>query len=304
MILLILPTQLFSKQLLRKELKKNVVSKVIIWEHPQYFSKYKYNKKKLLLHRASMKYYCDYLQKGGKYTVEYLEHGSSVVKIPKSYLVFDPVDKIKLPGAPTYLENPNFLLTKEDYAVYREKSKAFRFHNFFAFGKKVLGKLEKVGSTDKDNRKRMPKNVEIPKVPTNKNDAKWIKEAGDYVDRCFPKNYGNVDDFMYPVTHTTAKKWLKAFIQDRFGNFGNYQDFIRKDDGFLFHSFLSSSLNIGLLTVGEVVAAIFKAKVAINNLEGFYRQLFWREYQRYLHLFQGRWTKLLWEQEAVVKGLV
>ena len=52
---IVLPHQLFEK----KYLPKNI-SKVYLWEHKQYFTKYKYNKKKLILHRASMKLYNDY----------------------------------------------------------------------------------------------------------------------------------------------------------------------------------------------------------------------------------------------------
>ena len=51
-MLLILPNQLFDIKYLKKYKKESI----ILYEHPQYF-----NKKKLVLHRASMKYYFDYL---------------------------------------------------------------------------------------------------------------------------------------------------------------------------------------------------------------------------------------------------
>ena len=57
MSFLILPNQLFEVKHLDKSLEH------IIYEHPHYFKSYKYNKKKLILHRASMKYYHDYLKK-------------------------------------------------------------------------------------------------------------------------------------------------------------------------------------------------------------------------------------------------
>ena len=63
---LILPNQLFEKKFLNKN------NNFVIWEHPHYFKSYKYNKKKLLLHRASMKYYYDYL-KESNYKVKYIE---------------------------------------------------------------------------------------------------------------------------------------------------------------------------------------------------------------------------------------
>ena len=54
---IILPNQLFEKKFLDKK------NKYILYEHPHYFKKYNYNKKKLILHRASMKYYYEYLKK-------------------------------------------------------------------------------------------------------------------------------------------------------------------------------------------------------------------------------------------------
>ena len=41
----------------------------------------------------------------------------------KEYLVFDPIDKITLPGKPIIMESPNFLLTKDDYLEYRKKDR-------------------------------------------------------------------------------------------------------------------------------------------------------------------------------------
>ena len=51
MYFLLLPCQLFDKKYLSKKYK------YILWEHPHYFKKYNYNKKKLILHFSSMKYY-------------------------------------------------------------------------------------------------------------------------------------------------------------------------------------------------------------------------------------------------------
>ena len=72
-ILLILPHQLFSKKYLPKK------HKIILWEHPQYFTKYKFNKKKLILHRASMKYYESYLKKKN-FDVTYIEFDKKIDK--------------------------------------------------------------------------------------------------------------------------------------------------------------------------------------------------------------------------------
>ena len=55
----------------------------------------------------------------------------------------------------------------------------------------------------------------------------------------------------------------------------------------MFHSLLSSSINIGLLNPLEVIEEVLKyrGKVPLNSLEGFIRQLFWREYQKYCYIY-------------------
>jgi len=277
-MLLILPTQLF----LIKYLQNYKKERVILYEHPQYFTKYNFNKKKLILHRASMKYYFDYLLKN-KFDVKYIEYKQ---KLPnEKYIYFDPIDKINIKGI--MIESPNFILTKDIYASYRKKTDKFLFNNFYLWSKKEIDLYPELKSLDKSNRERYNNNVKIPKIPSNKNDKNYINEAVLYVENNFPNNYGNTDNFIYPVTHKTAKKWFNNFINNKLNQFGPYQDFIKKDNNFMFHSVLSSSINIGLLNPNEIIEILhkYKKKVLINSFEGYLRQLFWREYQRYTHIY-------------------
>ena len=277
-LFLILPHQLFEKKYLDKSYK------YYLWEHPHYFKKYNYNQKKILLHHGSMKYYYDYLKKNN-FNVKYFTFKEK----PKinNYFLFDPVDRIKLPGKYTFFDTPNFLLKHEHYEKYRNKTKNFLFNAFYMFGKKEIDVIPNVKSKDRYNRKSLPKNIKIPGVPSNKNDKKYIDIGIKYVNKNFNKNYGNTNDFMFPLTHSTAKKWLNDFIKKKFKDFGPYQDAIIKDEDFMFHSLLSTSINIGLLNPFEVINKIMKVKnkIPINSFEGFIRQLFWREYQRYCYIY-------------------
>nr|QFG74719.1 MAG: deoxyribodipyrimidine photo-lyase-related protein [Megaviridae environmental sample] len=275
---LILPHQLFNKKYLDKE------NNYIIYEHPQYFKKYNFNKKKLVLHRASMKYYYDYL-KDNNFKVKYFNFDER----PKleEYLLFDPVDKVKLYGEYTFLDTPNFLLNKELIEKYRDKTDKFLFTNFYMWSKKELDIYPKLKSKDSMNRKRFKDDIEIPDLPSNKSDEEYIKPAINYVNKHFKNNYGNTDNFIYPVKHSTAKRWVNDFIKKRFEYFGPYQDFVKKDENFMFHSILSSSINIGLINPLEIIDEIgeVKSKIPINSFEGYLRQLFWREYQRYTYIY-------------------
>ena len=295
MKLLILPHQLFPIEYIKKGLKEKTdeadeaddfesVDSIILYEHPQYFKKYKFNKKKLVLHRASMKYYADLLKKNN-FKVQYVDFKT---KLPSGkHLYFDPVDKLKLSGH--MIETPNFLLSKELMEKYRKKTKTFMFSNFYMWSKKELDIYPSLKSMDKMNRDRFNNKVKIPKLPSNSNttSTKYIKEAITYVNSNFQNNYGNTDGFMYPVTHKTAKKWLVDFFKKRLNNFGPYQDFVKKGEYFMFHSILSSSINIGLLNPIDIIEELakYKSKVKINSFEGYLRQLFWREYQRYCYIY-------------------
>lgn len=275
-IFVILPTHLFEKKYL------NIKYNYIIWEHRHYFKSYIYNKKKIILHRASMMYYYDYL-KSNKFNVKYVPYDKKL-KLT-NYKIFDPIDKIKLPGKYEIIESPNFLLTKDHYRKHRYKTDKFFFNAFYMWCKKQLNILPNIKSQDKYNRKKLP-NIKIPKIKTNIQDIKYIKIGIKYVNNNFSKNYGNVKDFLFPVTHKTAKKWLNDFIKNKLKKFGNYQDAITQKNDFLFHSILSTSINIGLLNPLEIVKEILNTtRIPLNSLEGYIRQLFWREYQRYCYIY-------------------
>tara|TARA_B110000908_G_C10250763_1_gene451897 strand:+ start:1468 stop:2745 length:1278 start_codon:yes stop_codon:yes gene_type:complete len=272
----ILPHQLYKKNHLDKKYE------YIIWEHPHYFESYTYNKKKILMHRASMKYYYDYL-KANNFKCKYIDFYEQFSI--KNYILFDPIDKIELPNKYTIIESPNFLLNKDLYKQYREKTDKFFFNAFYMWGKRQIDVIPDIKSQDKLNRKKLPSNIKIPEIPSNESDKKYIEEGIAYVNKYFDNNYGNIDNFLFPVTHKSAKRFINSFIDKKLKNFGNYQDAIQKDEEFLFHSLLSSSINIGLLNPKDIIELILKAKAPINSVEGFIRQLFWREYQRYCYIY-------------------
>tara|TARA_B110000259_G_scaffold185917_1_gene235999 strand:- start:476 stop:1795 length:1320 start_codon:yes stop_codon:yes gene_type:complete len=279
---LILPNQLFNIKYLKQNKIKSTEYQIIIYQHPQYFTKYNFNKKKLILHFSSIQYYKDYLERN-KYNVNLIKL-SDKFDI-KHYEMFKSADNIDLTPTKEY-NNPNFLLNKTHHENYQKKTKSFMFTNFYMWSKSELDILKDVKSTDKMNRERMPKDIKIPKLKElTKNDNDYIKNAIIHVDNDFNKNYGNTDNFVYPVTHKTARLFLKDFIKNKFKSFGSYQDFIRKGESYMYHSILSSSINIGLINPIDIINEINKVKntIPINSYEGYIRQLFWREYQLYCY---------------------
>jgi deoxyribodipyrimidine photolyase-related protein len=288
---IILPTQLFEEKYIHVFVKNCTI---LLWECPWYFNnpKYNFNKKKLILHKASMEHYYNYLT-DRKYNVKKILYNEKISF--NQCAMFDPIDQIsllKIPKSVHLEESPNFLLTKDDYEKYRKKTDKFFFNAFYMFGKSIINVIPSVKSTDKENRKSLTKKqietLNIPKVANlGVRDKEYIDIASSYVNKNFKNNPGDVNDFMFPVTHSTAKRWLDHFIKKKVKMFGDYQDFINKEDDYMFHSLLSTSINIGLLNPTDIIKTItkYKAKIPMNSFEGYIRQLFWREYQRYTYIY-------------------
>jgi len=297
-IFLILPNQLFDIKHFDKKFK------YILWECPHFFLDYNYNKKKLLLHRATMRYQFDLMKKHG-YTISYIEFNNKLPKNQK-YILYYPINKIEILGLPNdktiYIyekDSPNLLLTNSIIEKYRKKTDKFFFNGFYMWAKKELNIIPNIKSLDKFNRQK-PKPgtnfcISQPYDIKNKNiseSQKYIEDAKKYVEKHFKNNCGNTTSpFIYPITHANAMLWLEHFIKNKLKNFGNYQDYIDKDKNnrHMCHSLLSALINIGLLNPNDIIDILElhrkNEKIPMNSYEGFIRQLFWREYQHLCYLY-------------------
>ena len=294
--LIILPTTLFDYKYVKNVIKKYSIKEIIIWEHPYYFTRLNFNKKKLILHRASMKYYQNTLPNTLLNLVDkvtYLDFNKQLTI--NNSVAFDPVDEIDCPiiKKTKLLESPGFLLTTNQLKLYREKTinnKRIIFGNFYKFNKKLLNIIPDIKSQDKHNRKKLPKSTIIKDFPKLNNENSLIViNAIKYINKHFRKNVGDVRNFNYPINKQQANLVLKHFLKNYFDNFGNYQDYTKKDNGILFHTILSSSINIGLITPKQIIDKL--PNKPLNSYEGLIRQYFWREYQRYCYIYRNHWIK-------------
>lgn len=135
---------------------------------------------------------------------------------------------------------------------------------------------------DADNREPLPRGgIDIPPLEEPERDAITSATIAD-VARLLPDLPGDPEEFWLPVTPEGARRHLERFVAERLERFGPYEDAMAADEPFLFHSVLTPMLNIGLLTVDEVLAAVTSARdIPLASLEGFVRQVIgWREYMR------------------------
>jgi deoxyribodipyrimidine photolyase-related protein len=105
------------------------------------------------------------------------------------------------------------------------------------------------------------------------------------VERQFPESPGSTQSFDYPVGASQARAALGDFVRHRLAGFGRYQDAMVTGQPYLYHSRLSSSLNLHLLdprgAIEKALEAYENKQAPLNSVEGFVRQLLgWREYIR------------------------
>ena len=137
---------------------------------------------------------------------------------------------------------------------------------------------------DSENRKRLPPGL-VPPTPRRFPPDAITRDVLALIARQFPSGFGSLDGFAWPVTREGAAAALADFIAHRLPGFGDYQDALATDSPFLFHSLLSTSLNLGLLSPAECCRAAEEAwrlgRAPLNAVEGFIRQILgWREYVR------------------------
>ena len=309
-IFIILPTQLFEYN---EYLDK--MDKIYIIEDEFYFTSKKFHKQKLILHRASMKYYYDKLRIKYNSKVIYIEFDKFDNNNFKNNIIhmYDPIDKPiiekykKLSQKIVIYDTPLFLETRQDLEEYRNKNtnkKNYYHDNFYKWQRKRLNILienreQPIGgkwSFDKENRNAYDKNYKEDKIITYSN--KYIEEAKSYIKNNFNNNFGLVEYIYYPITHEDARIHLKNFIKKRLETFGKYQDGISKNVIFGSHSILSPLLNIGLITpdiiIDEVLYYYNTNNKSLVSVEAFIRQLIgWRSYVRFIYIYHGSEMKTM-----------
>jgi len=230
------------------------------------------------------------------------------VRIDKNIRKYDQISK--------FYDSPSFLSDLGSLAEYMNSKKSSRFYqyNFYIWQRKRLNILldnngNPIGgsySYDKENRKPIPgknfnkfiedNNINIP-IEKHIESKEYYDDAIKYVEKTFTnhysENYVPKNIYLYPVTHADTLKHFKMFIKHKLKYFGAYQDAIDEESVSLFHSVISPQLNNGLITPNIILKYILKYYDELDNnnkkkylfaVEGFIRQLNWREYSRLLYL--------------------
>ena len=315
-LLIILGNQLFPLS----EIKKTKTKKIFMKEDLGLCTNYKHHKLKILFFLSAMRQYKDLLQSNG---YEVIYHAIDDDVFEENYLkVLKKEIKDKKISKLTYFEiednefqadfkkfiekekieseefcSPMFLCKKNEFKdFFGNKSLRMssfyqmmrRKHNLLMDGDKPRGEK---WSFDAENRKKLPKNIEIPVLPKLKS-SKYNSNLSKIIHTKFEDHPGNIENVWFPTNRSDSLKWLKNFLKERFKSFGDYEDAIDSEHNFIFHSALSPLLNIGLLTPAEIISETIKYSeknnIPLNSLEGFIRQIIgWREFIRGTYHLKG-----------------
>jgi deoxyribodipyrimidine photolyase-related protein len=301
---LIYPHQLFTAQ---PALSKG--RKVFIVEEPLLLNEFPAHNQKLLLHRLSMQAYTNDLVHEG-YDVTYISaheiknaaHAFTIISEAgyDSIHIVDTTDFLlekrinnavqKYECTLVRYESPLFILSKSD-AIKRytdSKKHMAQFYKKLRKDKKIL--IDEDGnptggqwSFDEENRKKLPKDISIPDDITAYENTE-LTDAKEWLTSIKGEKYGDVAMY-FPYTRTGALAYLQEFLSERFAQFGTYEDALTNSHTRVFHSTLSPLINIGLLSpqevIDEAIAFATIENIALNNTEGFVRQILgWREFIR------------------------
>ena len=307
---------IFPHQLFKDHPVLSLTKDLYLIEDRRFFTDFKFHKKKLLFHKESMLAYKKELDSKG-YRVRYIKKDItntdlSLIKIIsnktlENVYVADLCDhkltqRLKRACREhqkhlNILESPMFMTSKKVLEEFFTARKNFSMSSFYIKQRKRLEILIKDGipvggkwSFDPENRKKLPRDIYIPKLKTLKTSPS--KRIVSEIEEDYKTNPGFLNEFIFPVTYNDARNWLKDFVINSLKCFGDYEDSISKNNAFIFHSVLSPLLNTGILTPKEIMDYVLviteRKEIPINSLEGFVRQIIgWREFIRGTYLFIG-----------------
>ena len=205
-----------------------------------------------------------------------------------------------------FAETPQFLNSNDQNSIFFKKDKVKFFQTSFYKSQRKRMDILMINDKpsggkwtyDDENRKKYPAKKTPPdiKFPEISNSSLY-DDSVKYVNENFKDNIGKLNEkFRYPTDYNEAKVWFENFLNERFLEFGDYEDAIVKEFSILNHSLISPLLNSGLLTPKYVVERILtfaeQKNVPINSNEGIIRQIIgWREFIRGIYVAKGSYER-------------
>jgi deoxyribodipyrimidine photolyase-related protein len=191
------------------------------------------------------------------------------------------------------VDSEHFFTTRNELGAFFEGKKTFLMESFYrAMRKKhnvlMEGDQPLTGkwNYDSDNRKKLPKDHKPTSPLVFNNDVSDILIE---IKKTDIKTIGSIEanDFLWPINREQSLKLLDFFATECLPLFGSFQDAMSPNEWSIYHSRISFSMNIKLISPKEVIERVTKEwqersnEIEYHQLEGFVRQIIgWREYMR------------------------
>jgi deoxyribodipyrimidine photolyase-related protein len=193
----------------------------------------------------------------------------------------------------TVVESEHFLIAFASMSDYFVSGRSQVMETFYRRVRRETGMLMEDGKPlggkwnfDAENRKKLPVKVVVPEP------LLFETSVADILDRLARHQVQTIGEIesetlIWPIDRQAALRLLAFFLQQCLPLFGTYQDALTDRGWSLFHSRLSFSLNIKLISPREVVQGaldywqVHQDTVSLPQIEGFVRQIIgWREFMR------------------------
>ena len=198
------------------------------------------------------------------------------------------------------IDSEHFMSSRNELGDFFEGKKTFLMESFYHMMRKkhhilMQGDKPLTGkwNYDGENRKKLPKDHKPTPPLVFSND---VSEIMAEIHKTNIKTIGTIDarHFVWPTTRAQSLKLLDFFVTECLALFGSYQDAMTPNEWSLYHSRISFSMNIKMISPTEVINRAIQEwenrpdEIAYNQLEGFVRQIIgWREYMRGIY-----WLKM------------
>ena len=164
-----------------------------------------------------------------------------------------------------FVASTQFLTDPDDFAAWAGDRRRLVMEDFYRDQRRRFDVLmdgdRPVGgrwNLDKENR-RPPKDGLAARAPYRPQEDAIDEEVRADLDRWNSTDFGEDGPREFPATHDEALRMLSDFVTHRLPGFGTWQDAMVPGERWLFHSLLSSSLNLWLLDPLDAVRAAERA---------------------------------------------
>ena len=186
-----------------------------------------------------------------------------------------------------FIPHEGWLSTSEQFRESDAKAPPWKMDTFYRFIRRSTGVLmegeKPIGgrySFDVENRLPWHGKPRAPEPPSFPRDP--IKEeVGELLRKVFARHPGRLDLDALPATKKDAEKLWSWAKTECLPLFGPYEDAMSHRSRTLFHTRISSLVNIHRLLPSRVISDVASMKLPLESKEGFIRQILgWREFVR------------------------